>query len=367
MKRHVWLGCVATTAFYVSGCSTEPEQFEDATESSATDGTGSTDGSDTGATSTGVATSVSETATSGEPEQSSSSSSPAEESGEDSSGTTSDGVEQRIAEIVVDGVDPLANGFHFELWALIDDAPATVGKFNVDQGGAIVDLDGIAVPDARFDAGRDLSVATDFVITIEAAGDRDITPGVSRYIAGPLMGGQSELSLAHERAIGADFSDAAGTFILATPTDGPDSVEYAGVWWLDLSTEPPVPGLGLPELPAGWQYEGWAVVGGVPISTGRFVTPSEPDLAAEFSGALPGPTVPGEDFLSGEIEGIEFPIDLRGQTVVISVEPEPDDSPAPFTLKPLAAEIAAAAASHQVMSMELGTGLAPTASVTLHE
>lgn len=360
MKRQVWLGCLATTAFYVFGCSSEPEQFVDDTESSST---GDSEVVDDGA-STGVVTSVSETATT----DAVSTTGPSTSGGEtdDGSSTTgSEDVELRIAELVVDGVEPLTNGFHFELWGIVNGSAVTIGKFNVDESGAVVDLDGIAVPDAQFDAGRDLRVASDFVITIEAAGDRDITPGASRYIAGPRMGEQSELGLVHERAIGSEFADADGAFILATPTDGPDTEEYAGVWWLDLSTEPPTPGLVLPELPSGWQYEGWAVVDGLPISTGRFVSPDEPDLAAEFSGELPGPTVPGEDLLNGEIEGVVFPVDLRGQTVVISVEPQPDDSPAPFSLKPLVGSIAAEAATHQVLPMELGNGPLPTASVSL--
>ena len=41
-----------------------------------------------------------------------------------------------------------------------------------------------------------------------------------------------------------------------------------------------------------------------------------------------GPPFPGQDFVNP-------PMDLIGGAAVISVEPEPDDSPAPFVLKPL--------------------------------
>ena len=50
-----------------------------------------------------------------------------------------------------------------------------------------------------------------------------------------------------------------------------------------------------------------------------------------------GPPVPGEDFFNNAPAGETFPLDVRGRMVVISVEPVPDNSPAPFALKPLAA------------------------------
>ena len=49
---------------------------------------------------------------------------------------------------------------------------------------------------------------------------------------------------------------------------------------------------------------------------------------------------------------------------MISVEPEVDDSPAPFALKPLVSEVADGIGDHQVQT--LGTGpAAPTGTATL--
>ena len=45
--------------------------------------------------------------------------------------------------------------------------------------------------------------------------------------------------------------------------------------------------------------------------------------------------MPGEDFFLNAPVGETFPLDVRGRMVVISVEPVPDDSPAPFAMKPL--------------------------------
>lgn len=58
--------------------------------------------------------------------------------------------------------------------------------------------------------------------------------------------------------------------------------------------------------------------------------------ATSFSGTEnAGPPIPGEDFFSNAPTGFTFPLDIRGRTVVISIEPSPDNSPAPFLLKPL--------------------------------
>ena len=52
--------------------------------------------------------------------------------------------------------------------------------------------------------------------------------------------------------------------------------------------------------------------------------------------------------------GLTFPTDLKGATIVISVEPSPDNSVAPFTLKPLAHGVPTDAMNHTAIAM--GTG-----------
>lgn len=360
MKRNKMTFLAAACGLALTGCA-ESSNEDDATDTDAMTGTTgpkTTAGGETTVTPTGSTTMDPEETTTDDDESS---------GGDDSSSSGGELAEHPIAEVVVDGVEPLAGGFHFELWGIIDDAPITVGKFNVDVSGAVVDLEGIAIPDAQFDAGRDLLDATEFVITIEAEGDIDITPGVSKYLRGPRDGVDSQLVIGDANAIGDNFSSAAGQFILATPTDGPDSNEYAGVWFLDLGTSPPTPGLELPELPEGWQYEGWAVVDGTPISTGRFTALDAPDLGAPHSGKLPGPMVPGEDLLINAPDGFTFPADLRGQRIVVSVEPEPDDSERPFTLKPLIADVPEDAAAAQSMPIVNAIETRPTATVLLLE
>ena len=86
----------------------------------------------------------------------------------------------------------------------------------------------------------------------------------------------------------------------------------------------------LPALPAGWMYEGWVVGPDGPVTTGRFIqaTGADSDRGGPGAGPDATPAFPGQEFITP-------PVSLIGATAVISIEPEPDDSPGPFTLKPL--------------------------------
>ena len=243
-------------------------------------------------------------------------------------------------------IQPLQNGFHYEGWAIVDGKPISTGKFNVGPGGELVSLNGSPIPQGSFATGVDLKDATAVIITIEPAGDNDTIPASTHYLSGSVSEAQVSLSIGHGAALGDDFSGAAGTYILATPTDGDGNNENSGIWFLDLSSGTPAVGLDLPTLPDGWVYEGWVVIDGTPVSTGRFTQIGQGDLAAPYSGPESGPSFPGEDFLFNAPEGLTFPVDLAGKVAVISVEPSPDDSPAPFALKPLVSVIPANATDH---------------------
>jgi hypothetical protein len=66
---------------------------------------------------------------------------------------------------------------------------------------------------------------------------------------------------------------------------------------------------------------------------------------------MPGPPFPGEDFLVNAPSGLTFPTDLSGTTQVISIEPDPDNSSAPFLLKPLVATVPSPAMDHVTYAM----------------
>ena len=178
-----------------------------------------------------------------------------------------------------------------------------------------------------------------FVLSIEPAVDPDPAPADTKVLVGEFSGTSAAVST----AVVGDFSNAAGEFFLRTPTDedvpggAPNNGnDQYGVWFGTPGT-PPTANFVLPTLPAGWAYEGWVIGDSGPLSTGTFTEFENRDSFTGFSGTEfnQGPPVPGEDFFLNAPAGETFPLDIRGRMVVISVEPVPDDSPAPFAMKPL--------------------------------
>ena len=255
----------------------------------------------------------------------------------------------------ISGLEDLGETAIYEGWIMVDGAPQTTGTFSVNADGDL--------SQTSFELNtEDLDKATAFILTVEPTPDPSPAPSDVHILAGDFSGTSSSLTIDHGAALGTDFSSGAGSFILATPTDADDSNEASGIWFLDNSSGAPEVGLSLPALPAGWAYEGWAVIDGTPVSTGTFTEMTGPDSAALYS-AAGGPPYPGEDFLINAPAGLSFPTDLSGGTAVISVEPVPDNSPAPFVLKPLVGQIPADAAVHSVLS--IGQNLSfPSGSAT---
>lgn len=240
------------------------------------------------------------------------------------------------------GLEDLGENYVYEGWIMVDGAPKTTGIFTVNSTGAL--------SQTAFDLNSDdLEKATAFILTIEPADDPDPAPSDVHVIAGDFTADNAALTVSHPAALGTDFTSSTGGYILATPTDGAENNEESGVWFLDPAAG--APALSLPTLPAGWAYEGWAVIDGTPVTTGTFTSTSGNDSAAPYSGSSAGPAYPGEDFLENAPNGLTFPTNLQGATIVVSVEPVPDNSPAPFTLKPLVGMTSADAAVHQVLPM----------------
>ena len=238
------------------------------------------------------------------------------------------------------GLEALGDDFVYEGWVIVDGAPVSTGRFS-----------DVTFPQTFQVLSTQLVAATTFVLSIEPTVDPDPAPAETKVLAGDFSGTSASVN----SNLVADFSTAAGTFILATPTDADDTNEESGVWFLDNSSGSAVTGLNLPVLSDGWKYEGWAVINGTPISTGTFTDASMADdnaATSVFKGdAGNGPGYPGEDYLQNAPAGFTFPTDLRGTTIVVSVEPSPDNSPAPFALKPLAQMVAADAAVHTSITM----------------
>ncbi len=250
-------------------------------------------------------------------------------------------------QLAFEGLDVLSDDFVYEGWIMVDGAPVTAGRFSVDEPAAELSFE--------LDAA-DLDVATAYILTIEPAENDDLAPSAVHIVAGDIVDGMADLDTAHPAAIGTDFADAAGTYILETPTSAdPDDYDQ-GIWWLTMPG--PVATLDLPELPEGWTYEGWVVVDGMPISTGTFDYADEADSdgAGPDAGPDGAPPFPGQDF-------IDPALPLLGGLAVISVEPVPDTSAAPFAIKPLVDMEIEDAMSQ---GMDLNQASLPTGTASVH-
>jgi len=259
-------------------------------------------------------------------------------------------------DLTISGLEDLGNDFAYEGWIMVNGTPQTTGVFTVDADGNL--------SQNSFDvAAEDLEIATAFILTVEPSPDSDPAPSDVHVLAGDFSGNSAVLTVGHGAALGNDFATVAGTYILATPTDADDTNEDSGIWFLDNSSGMPEVGLDLPTLPAGWAYEGWAVINGTPVSTGTFTSATGADNGAIYSGPNGGPAYPGEDFLTNAPSGITFPTSLNSGTAVISIEPVPDNSAAPFALKPLVGMIPANANVHEAIDMGQNLGSLPTGTV----
>lgn len=265
-------------------------------------------------------------------------------------------------ELNLSGLEDLGAGFVYEGWVIVDGTPVTTGLFTVDETG---ELSNTVFPVEQ----SLLDEATKFVLSIEPIPDPDPAPSEQKLVAGDFANNVATVSTGVAPALG-DFSSASGTFFMRTPTDEDDGMnngnDFYGVWY-GTPGMPPTPNLNLPELGIGWKYEGWVITDAGPLSTGVFTSPSaaEPDEFSDFSGVNPGPPIPGEDFFNNAPDGIVFPLDVRGRTVVISVEPFPDNSPAPFLLKPLLG-VAGQETAPVAHDFNVNPGSFPTGTVTIN-
>ena len=268
-----------------------------------------------------------------------------EDSGMSDSGMEDTGMATTTLSLALENLEPLGDGYVYEGWVIVDGAPVTTGRFDDPAGG---DFE-IATHDA--------DGAQAFVLTIEPAVDDVPEPSAVQVVAGDITDSLADLSVAHGAALGTDLADAAGTFILETPTSS-DPDDYAnGIWFLDPAAGPGA-SLTLPPLPEGWQYEGWVAGEDGPVSTGTFTTAEggDSDGGGPTAGTdNPGPPFPGQDL-------VDPPLSLVGLTAVISIEPIPDDSPAPFAIKPLVGPIEDAGAGAS-QTLGLNIDALPTGSV----
>ncbi len=257
----------------------------------------------------------------------------------------------------IKGLQDLGSDYVYEGWIIVNNAAKTTGRFVVDDKGKL--------NTSTFTLDKnDLEIATSFILTIEPATGDDPAPSKVHILAGEFSGNAGNLTISHKKALGNDFSTAAGKYILGTPTDGSMNNEKSGIWFVSLESAPTSPGLTLPALPDGWIYEGWVVINGIPVTTGTFSKSTGADSFSGFSGVLNnGPAFPGEDFIMNAPTGLTFPTNIQGGKVVISIEPVPDNNAAPFLLKPLVGDIPMDALDHTTYAISKNLNF-PTGTFT---
>jgi len=256
------------------------------------------------------------------------------------------------------GLEPLGDQFVYEGWIMVDGTPQTTGRFT-----------SVTFPQ-DFDVNSEqLANATSFILSIEPLDDPDPAPAPTKVLSGDFSGNSASVTT---DLIG-DLVNVSGTFFLRTPTDEDMAAGEAnngndefGVWF-GTPGAPPTANLTLPDVSNndGWIYEGWVIGESGPISTGRFDDFGGRDDFTDFSGAEfnQGPPVPGEDFFLNAPTGEVFPLDIRNRMVVISLEPVPDDSPAPFAIKPLVA-VAGTETAPATHDFDANPNSLPTGTVT---
>ena len=273
-----------------------------------------------------------------------------------------DGPSTKNLTLDINGLEDLGADYVYEGWIIVNGAPVSTGIFTSTALGQTFSVD-----------AAQLASATRFVLSIEPAGETGAAaaaPADTKLVVGDFTGDTAPISIGTVADFGA--ISPAGTFFLRAPTDEPAVTinnDESGIWFGIPGTMPPAPGLTLPTLEAGWKYEGWVVVDGVgPLSTGTFtafdVADDNAGATTSFSGTENvGPPIPGEDFFNNAPTGFTFPLDIRNRTVVISVEPFPDNSSAPFLLKPLSGT-AGTDTAPVTYDLTFSNGSFPTGSVS---
>ena len=125
------------------------------------------------------------------------------------------------------------------------------------------------------------------------------------------------------------------------------------------------PLLQLPALNNIFSWEHYMVIDGQTLSMGRFRSPDLADFINPFSGSLPAPPFPGEDFLFNAPSGIVFPADLAGAHLLLTLEPTFDDTAEPSQLVVLEAFLPGGLQGGEIIELINRTADFPTGTAAI--
>jgi hypothetical protein len=202
-------------------------------------------------------------------------------------------------------------------------------------------------------AGLNLTQMTGFLLSIEP--ENETGPAIDSP-ASPFLAGYANDSGKFEMVYPYNYRhpDFNPTYFLATPTDSLNNMkkatdtnhiqnEHRGIWFGFIDTSHYDMGVSMArpdtvlrklarDLLPGWQFEGWVERNGVRASTGHFIRGDSADLENPYA-VNPDSvfTLPGEDFLVNPPAEFANPVvGLLNSTVLITLEPRPDNDPEMF-------------------------------------
>jgi len=210
---------------------------------------------------------------------------------------------------------PPLSSARYVLWVVDEAGQYTLIKeFMVNDALFTTDLTGRPLSTSVDVEDFDLHQAESFMVTIEAKEGAVTAPSSTIVLQTKQRSGASyRLKFPH------DLAKAVGSYILATPTNGPSTAELSGVWFAAPA------GLQLPTLPDSWLYAAWLKQGQTWLPIGAFTSATAADDRAQFSGPRAGYESPGEDFLTNaRVSDPVFPLDLTADSteVVITLQPK---------------------------------------------
>jgi hypothetical protein len=145
----------------------------------------------------------------------------------------------------IEGLEDLGSSYQYEGWVIANSSPVSTGTFTVDGSGML--------SQTVFNVNlNDLINASAFVLTIEPNPDPIPAPSDVHILGGNFMDYDAPLTMGHPAAIGDDFLNIEGNYILATPTNGMNTNELSGIWFLDNGSGTPMQGRARAGDAPGW-------------------------------------------------------------------------------------------------------------------
>ena len=277
-------------------------------------------------------------------------------------------------ELEMSGLNDLGGNFWYEGWFAWQDGEVVRSK---SLGIFTIDAQGHCTPN-RFNIELgDLQRVQSFFVTIEeddlpgmrleenTSGGMDTLNGPSTYkiFSAKLVTNTAYFSLGDEFLLNFDFASAQGSYLLNAVSVEQTSPSASGIWFVNKDDQGQlIAGLDLPDLPAGWSYQGWVVINTVPVSTGMFLSSAGADQSATYYNSAQGSyPFPGEDFLTNPPDGLSFPVDLSGKDVYITLQPPiPENCPAPYSARIFTATIPPDAQRMTIYDLENQAGSLPS-------